>query len=149
MRFSFLTLPGVRSWSPIQFPESLKQCTAVIYDSIKNFLKSFRSTSMECLSYSSDGEFDQLSERFESYSQSADVSESESSSNFSSRQHDNEGGASSSLASSPLAGLSFDENSVLPAPVPSMLPVIGGRDIVIQATKTESPEADFSGESCI
>ncbi|KAJ4951878.1 hypothetical protein NE237_028710 [Protea cynaroides] len=52
---------------------------------------------------SSEDGFDQQSERFGSYSLSADVSESESSSCLSCRRYNAEG-ASSSLASSPLAG---------------------------------------------
>jgi hypothetical protein len=85
-------------------------------------------------SVSSEDDFDQLSERFESYSLSADVSESESSSGF------------FSLTSSPLAGNEVDENSDIPAPVPVMLPVVGGRHVVIPAKKTDNSETELSGK---
>ncbi|KAE8668977.1 Rop guanine nucleotide exchange factor 1 [Hibiscus syriacus] len=84
-------------------------------------------------SVSSDDGFDQRSERCGSYSVSADVSESESCSSFSCRRLDGEG-CSSSMTSSPR----------LPAAgrfgfqVPLMLPVIGGKDVVIR--DDERPE---------
>ncbi|XP_043713659.1 rop guanine nucleotide exchange factor 1-like [Telopea speciosissima] len=93
-------------------------------------------------SVSSEDGFDQQSERFGSYSLSADVSESESSSSFSCRRYDGEG-ASSSLASSPLAGRPLTVNSGFPAP-PLMLPVIGGRDVVVSDEKPEKPETELS-----
>ncbi|XWS24563.1 hypothetical protein CRYUN_Cryun28dG0113400 [Craigia yunnanensis] len=94
-------------------------------------------------SVSSEEGFDQISERFESYSLSADVSESESSSGFCCRRFDPEGG-SSSLTSSPLAGPEFVDCSSFTARVPVMLPVAGGRHVVIPSKKTELPEADMS-----
>ncbi|KAH1122719.1 hypothetical protein J1N35_005879 [Gossypium stocksii] len=78
-------------------------------------------------SVSSDDGFDEQSERCGSYSLSADVSESESCSSFSYRWFDGEGCSSSMTSSSPR----------LPAAgrfgfqVPLMLPVIGGKDVVI------------------
>ncbi|KAK8625224.1 hypothetical protein V6N13_090099 [Hibiscus sabdariffa] len=77
-------------------------------------------------SVSSDDGFDRQSDRCGSYSVSADVSESESCSSFSCRRFDGEG-CSSSMTSSPR----------LPAvgrfgfQVPLMLPVFGGKDVVI------------------
>lgn len=97
-------------------------------------------------SFSSEDDYDQLSERFERYSLSADVSESESSTNLSCRQYENEGAASSSLTSSPLAGLRCADNSLISAPAAGILPVVGGRDFVIPAAKTERPETNLSGE---
>lgn len=96
--------------------------------------------------YSSDDELDQLSERFESYSLSADVSESESSCRFSHGQYDHEAGTSNSQASSPLPGSTLPENPVLPAPMNLNVPVAGGRRVVIPAMKTENSETDVSGE---
>ncbi|XP_038694589.1 rop guanine nucleotide exchange factor 1-like isoform X2 [Tripterygium wilfordii] len=83
---------------------------------------------------------DQLSERCGSYSLSADVSESESCSSFSGRRFDGEGGASSSMASSPRPGVG---NFCFPAPV-VMMPVIGGKDVVVWDEKTEKRETDLS-----
>ena len=96
-------------------------------------------------SVSSEEGFDQISERFESYSLSADVSESESSSGFCCCRFDQEGG-SSSLTSSPLARPEFVDGSSFPARVPVMLPVFGGRHVVISSKKAKLPEADMSGE---
>ncbi|XP_010266943.1 PREDICTED: rop guanine nucleotide exchange factor 1-like [Nelumbo nucifera] len=96
---------------------------------------------MGSVSESEDG-FDQQSERFGSYSLSADVSESESSSSFSCRRYDAEG-ASSSLSSSPLPARLLAGNSPFPAPH-LMLPVIGGRDVVVWEEKPEKREADLS-----
>lgn len=94
-------------------------------------------------SLSSEDEIDQLSERFESYSLSADVSEceyeSESSSCFSYRRYDHECG-STSLTSSSLAGPESAENSWLPAP----MQVIGSRHVVIPETKMEKTETELS-----
>ena len=96
-------------------------------------------------SVSSERGFDQISERLESYSLSADVSESESSSGFSCRRFDQEGG-SSSLTSSQLAGPEFVDGSSFTARIPVMLPVVGGRHVVIPAKKEEVSKADMSGE---
>ncbi|KAJ0010626.1 hypothetical protein Pint_34202 [Pistacia integerrima] len=89
---------------------------------------------------SDDEASDQQSERCGSYSLSADVSESEScsSSSFSCRRFDAEG-ASSSLTSSPrpvAGGFGF--------PVPVMVPVIGGKDVVVWDEKPEKPDTDLS-----
>ncbi|GMN34858.1 hypothetical protein TIFTF001_004926 [Ficus carica] len=95
--------------------------------------------------YSSDDELDRLSERFESYSLSADVSESESSGSFSHHQCDLEAGTSSSLASSPpLPGPASAGRSVLTARINVNFPVISGRNVVVPATNTEKPETDLS-----
>lgn len=100
--------------------------------------------------YSSDDELDRLSERFESYSLSADVSESESSGSFSRRQCDHEAGTSSSLASSPPREPASAGSSVLRARVNGNFPVTGSkaRNVVVPATKAEKPETDLSGEFC-
>ena len=99
--------------------------------------------------YSSDDELDRSSERFESYSLSADVSESESSGSFSHHQCDLEAGNSSSLASSPpLLGPASAVRSVLTARMNVNFPVIGGRNVVVPATNTDKPETDLSGEFC-
>ncbi|XWS67683.1 hypothetical protein CRYUN_Cryun04dG0026900 [Craigia yunnanensis] len=89
--------------------------------------------------YSDDGS-DQQSERCGSYSLSADVSESESCSSFSCRRFNGEG-CSSSMTSSPrlpTAGrFGFQ--------VPVMLPVIGGKDVVIwDDEKPEKRDTDLS-----
>ncbi|KAF8406675.1 hypothetical protein HHK36_008766 [Tetracentron sinense] len=94
-------------------------------------------------SVSSEDGFDQQSERLGSYSLSADVSESESSSNFSLRRYDAEG-ASTSLASSPLACRPLAGNSNFPSHPPLMLPVIGGKDVVVLDEKPEKRETDLS-----
>ncbi|KAK8551732.1 hypothetical protein V6N12_040356 [Hibiscus sabdariffa] len=93
-------------------------------------------------SVSSEECFDQISERFESYSLSADVSESESSSGFSCHRFDL--GGSSSLASSPPAGSEFVDVSSFSTRVPVMLPVVGDRHMIIPSTKTEVPEVDVA-----
>lgn len=90
---------------------------------------------------SEDDVSDQQSERCGSYSLSADVSESEScsSSSFSCRRFDAEG-ASSSMTSSPrpvAGGFGF--------PVPVMVPVIGGKDVVVWDEKPDKPDTDLSG----
>ncbi|KAK6946499.1 PRONE domain, partial [Dillenia turbinata] len=89
-------------------------------------------------SISSEDNFE-YSERFESYSLSADVSESESSSSFSCRGE----GASTSLTSSPLTS-SFPLPGVsgLPQPSPLILPVIG-KD-VFWSEKHEKRETDLT-----
>lgn len=89
---------------------------------------------------SEDDVSDQQSERCGSYSLSADVSESEScsSSSFSCRRFDAEG-ASSSMTSSPrpvAGGFGF--------PVPVMVPVIGGKDVVVWDEKPDKPDTDLS-----
>lgn len=95
-------------------------------------------------SVSSDDGFDEQSERCGSYSLSADVSESESCSSFSHRRFDGEGCSSSMTSSSPR----------LPAAgrfgfqVPLMLPVIGGKDVVIwDDEKPEKRNTNLSGIS--
>ncbi|XP_030950852.1 rop guanine nucleotide exchange factor 1-like [Quercus lobata] len=94
-------------------------------------------------SVSSEDELERLSERFESYSISADVSESESSGGgFLGRpyyDHDCDSEPSS------LAGPDFSDNSAFPAQVPVTLPVIGGRHVVIPAEdETEKPERELT-----
>lgn len=73
--------------------------------------------------------FDQQSEHCGSYSLSADVSETESSSSFSNRRYDADG-ASCSMPSSPLARRPFTGTPGFPAelPQPLLLPVIGGKN---------------------
>lgn len=94
-------------------------------------------------SVSSDDAFDLQSEIFGSYSLSADVSESESCSSFSARRYDADA-ASSSPASSTLPESSGF--SAAGAPPPRMLlPVIGGRDVVMWERKVEKREVDLSG----
>lgn len=98
-------------------------------------------------SVSSDDDGGGGSERCGSYSLSADVSESESctsSSNFSCRRGlgRDGGGASSSMTSSPCpvaGGFCF--------PAPAMVPVIGGKDVVVWGSKNEKRrETDLSGK---
>lgn len=91
-------------------------------------------------SISSDEGSDQQSERCGSYSLSADVSESESCSSFSCRRFDGEG-ASCSLTSSPRPAVasSFCFQS------PVLLPVVGGKDMMIWDVKPEKREMDLSG----
>jgi hypothetical protein len=96
---------------------------------------------------SSEDWIDQVSERFEldSYCSSADVSGSESdtsSSSFSCRRYDVQGGASTSFTSSTP---DFAGNSAYSAPLPVMLPVSGGRYVAIPEEKEEKPESDLSG----
>uniref|UniRef100_A0A1J3C8V6 Rop guanine nucleotide exchange factor 1 n=1 Tax=Noccaea caerulescens TaxID=107243 RepID=A0A1J3C8V6_NOCCA len=88
-------------------------------------------------SISSEEDEEGSSERCGSYSPSADISESESSSSFSCRRFDGEG-ASSSMTSSPRGG---GKGFYFPAPV--MLPVIGGKDVVWD-DKSEKQESDLS-----
>ncbi|CAL5349478.1 hypothetical protein CsSME_00036379 [Camellia sinensis var. sinensis] len=80
-------------------------------------------------SVSSDDDSDHHSERFESYSLSADVSESESSSTFS---YDPQAASSSPLAVPP----NF--------PAPLHFPVVGGRHVIIPAEKSVSARTDLS-----
>ncbi|OVA10872.1 PRONE domain [Macleaya cordata] len=94
-------------------------------------------------SVSSEDGLDQHSERYGSYSLSADVSESESSSSFSLRRYDGEG-ASSSLSSSPLTCRPVSRISGFPVAPPIMLPVIGGKDVVAWEEKPEKRETDLS-----
>ncbi|XVE94468.1 hypothetical protein REPUB_Repub02eG0011400 [Reevesia pubescens] len=91
-------------------------------------------------SVSSEEGFDQISERFESYSLSNDVSESESSSEFSCRRFDQEGGGSSPLARPD----QFVDGTNFTARVPVLLPVVSGRHVVIPAKKAELPNPDVS-----
>lgn len=105
---------------------------------ISNFL--FLFLTMGSVS-SEDGSDDQQSEeRCGSYSLSADVSESESCSSFSCRRFNAEG-ASSSMTSSPRLMIgNFD----FPAPPTVMLPVIGGKDVVVWDEKPEKRETELS-----
>lgn len=99
-------------------------------------------------SVSSEDWLDQVNEQFEldSYSLSADVSESESSSSFSCNRCYDHQGASTSFTSSPLAGPEFANGSVSPLRIPVRLPVIAGRHIKsLPKKKAEQPETDLSG----
>ncbi|XP_047310617.1 rop guanine nucleotide exchange factor 1-like [Impatiens glandulifera] len=95
-------------------------------------------------SISSEDGSDQQSGICGSYCLSADVSESESSSSFSCRRYAAEGG-SSSIASSPLACRQMNVNFSFPEPPSFMLPVVGGKDVVIWNEKPEKSDADLSG----
>ncbi|PSS21784.1 Rop guanine nucleotide exchange factor like [Actinidia chinensis var. chinensis] len=97
-------------------------------------------------SVSSEEGLDQQSDLCRSYSLSADVSESESSSSFSCRRYDAEG-ASSSMVSSPPACRLMNRNFGFPEvahPSPFTLPVIGGDDVGVWDEKSEKQEADLS-----
>lgn len=97
-------------------------------------------------SVSSEEGCDQQSERCGSYSLSADVSESEtSSSSFSCRRFEAEG-ASTSMASSPLTCRLLPGNYGFPPPPPPplMVPVIGGRDVVVWNDKPQKQETDLT-----
>uniref|UniRef100_A0A6N2LDH1 Uncharacterized protein n=1 Tax=Salix viminalis TaxID=40686 RepID=A0A6N2LDH1_SALVM len=90
-------------------------------------------------SVSSEDWLNQVSERFEldSYSLSADVSESESdtsSSSFSCRPHYLKDGASTSFTSSTP---DFAGNSVSPLPLPVIQPVVGGRHVAATPEEKE------------
>lgn len=91
---------------------------------------------------STDDEFDLQSERFDdSYSLSADISESEtwsSTSTFSCRQKD----ALTSLSSS--STLHFNSNSGFVEPPTVMLPVVGDRHVIIPGEKSDKPETELS-----
>ncbi|KAL6965150.1 Rop guanine nucleotide exchange factor 1 [Sarracenia purpurea var. burkii] len=97
-------------------------------------------------SVSSDDGSDHQSELCGSYSLSADVSESESSSSFCRQRYDAEG-TSSSIPSSPLACRQINGNScfltAMPPLPPIMLPVVGGKDVVWDK-KPEKRETDLS-----
>ncbi|XP_077231515.1 rop guanine nucleotide exchange factor 1-like [Tasmannia lanceolata] len=90
---------------------------------------------------------DLQSDRFGSYSLSADVSESESCTSFSGRRYDGEA-SSSSPASSPLTVIRTGTgNSTFPAeadPVPLLFPAVGGKDVVVWEEKMEKRETDLS-----
>lgn len=92
---------------------------------------------------STDDEFDLQSERFDdSYSLSADISESEtcsSTSTFSCRQQD----AFTSLSSS--STLHFNSNSGFAELPTVMLPVVGGRHVIMPGEKPDKPEIELSG----
>ncbi|KAI5353622.1 hypothetical protein L3X38_006516 [Prunus dulcis] len=89
---------------------------------------------------------DELSQRFESYSLSADVSESESSTSDFSCRHEAPAAASTSLTSSPPSGPDFADIFVCQQqpPIPFLFPAVGGRHVVIPATKAEKPETKLS-----
>ncbi|CAN4094049.1 unnamed protein product [Withania somnifera] len=91
---------------------------------------------------STDDEYDLQSERFDdSYSLSADVSESEtcsSTSTFSCRRQD----ASTSLSSS--STLCFSSNSGFSEPATVMLPVVGDRHVIIPTEKLDKPVTELS-----
>ncbi|WKA09294.1 hypothetical protein VitviT2T_026956 [Vitis vinifera] len=86
---------------------------------------------------SSEEEFDERSERLESYSLSADVSECESLSGFSCDGDGYGGGAVSSLNYSPLVRPEVAVNSSFRAPPPLTSPVFGGGHVVIPPRKPE------------
>ncbi|XP_077246754.1 rop guanine nucleotide exchange factor 1-like [Tasmannia lanceolata] len=95
---------------------------------------------------SEDDAFDLQSERFGSYSLSADVSESESCTSFSGRRYGGEA-SSSSPASSSLAAVRTTENSDFPAGVeaaPLLFPAVGGGDAVVWEGKMERQDIDLS-----
>ncbi|GMH02933.1 hypothetical protein Nepgr_004772 [Nepenthes gracilis] len=92
---------------------------------------------------SEDEAYDEQSDRCGSYSLSADVSESESSSGFSCRRFDADG-VSCSMTPSPLGYRPVVGNCSFPAPPPLVLPVIGGRDVVVWDEKPQKPETDSS-----
>lgn len=81
-------------------------------------------------------------ERCGSYSLSADVGESESSTSFSCGRFDAEA-ASTSGTSSPLGRPILTANSGFPPPF--MFPVIGGKDAVLLEEMPQKPETDLSG----
>ncbi|CAL5378029.1 unnamed protein product [Camellia sinensis] len=94
-------------------------------------------------SVSSEDGSDRQSELCGSYSLSADVSESESSSSFWYRLYDADG-ASSSMSSSPFNFRPVTGNSCFPpAAPPFMFPVIGGKDVV-WGDKPEKRDTDLS-----
>lgn len=94
---------------------------------------------------------DELSQRFESYSLSADVSESESSTSDFSCRHEAPAAASTSLTSSPPCGPDFADIFVCQQqpPIPFLFPAVGGRHVVIPATKAEKPETKLSGQCAL
>lgn len=114
----------------------------VTYLALLSSLNAFSLISISAMgSVSSEDDFNPNSKRFESYSLSADVSESESSSALS---YDNQPG-SSSLTSSPFAGPNSSGN--LDFPVQITLPVFGGRHVIIPSDKPEKPLAATSDSS--
>jgi hypothetical protein len=74
-----------------------------------------------------------VSERCGSYSPSADISESESSSSFYGRRFDAEGASSSANLSPRQLAAHFN----LPATAQAMLPVIGGKDVAVWDQKRD------------
>ena len=101
-------------------------------------------------SVSSEDGSDQQSDRCGSYSLSADVSESESCSSFCGRRFDADGGASSSanLSPRPVASGAAAAGGHFNFPAQVMLPVIGGKDVVIWDHKPEKRDLDLSGTHC-
>ncbi|KAM5565242.1 rop guanine nucleotide exchange factor 1-like [Rosa sericea] len=93
---------------------------------------------------SEDEEVEDLSERFESYSLSADVSESESSTSTSFSCRKNEAHASTSMTSSPPSGPDFADIFYRKTALPVMLPAFGGGRNVVVPAMTEKTEADLS-----
>lgn len=95
---------------------------------------------------SEDEDAEELSERFDSYSLSADVSESESSTSTSFSSRKNEGHASTSMASSSPSGPDLAELLYGKNALPVMLPAFGGgRNVVVPAMITAKSEAELSG----
>ncbi|XP_047323285.1 rop guanine nucleotide exchange factor 1-like [Impatiens glandulifera] len=90
-------------------------------------------------SISSEDASDHRSELCGSYTLSADISESESSSSFSCRRYDAEG-ASSSMASSPFPC------QKMPPPPPSsfIIPVVAGKDVVVWDDNPAKTQPDLS-----
>lgn len=98
-------------------------------------------------------------ERCGSYSPSADVSESESSSDFSGRRYGGGGGAggasssaagaSSSVASSPLAAAGVGEKPRAATAAVAARALMPGGDVVFWDAKIEKRETDFSGSLAI
>ncbi|XP_062023148.1 rop guanine nucleotide exchange factor 1-like [Rosa rugosa] len=93
---------------------------------------------------SEDEDVEDLSERFESYSLSADVSESESSTSTSFSCRKNEAHASTSMTSSPPSGPDFADIFYRKTALPVMLPAFGGGRNVVVPAMTEKTEADLS-----
>ncbi|XP_004292925.1 PREDICTED: rop guanine nucleotide exchange factor 1-like [Fragaria vesca subsp. vesca] len=94
---------------------------------------------------SEDEDAEELSERFDSYSLSADVSESESSTSTSFSSRKNEGHASTSMASSSPSGPDLAELFYGKNALPVMLPAFGGeRNVVVPAMITAKSEAELS-----
>ncbi|KAG9442166.1 hypothetical protein H6P81_018020 [Aristolochia fimbriata] len=94
--------------------------------------------SLSMASVSSDDGYDQQSDRFESYSLSADISESETCSSFSGRRYDaGDAGSSSPASSSLVAG-----SSAFVAHLD--LPLVGGKDVAFWEEKPEKRETDLS-----
>lgn len=106
---------------------------------------------MASVCVSSEDDFDGMSERFESYSLSADVSESESSNGcgsgrFLCRRFNDGERISVSLTSSPFVGTELVDNCGGSQSVPIMLPVVGGRHVGGLTMKTaDVGDDDVSG----